>query len=1472
MPALLSRQKVIVTLLILLGLLLLAFLLAVNFVRSGRMDRWITGKAVEVLKEYGVRAEIGSLQTSISGRSVQLRDITLSSAESGEPFIKLKEATATLSIPGFTSLIGFGAKDDITLQKLLIDGITATYKIDASGKSNLAGIRLPEADPGKKRQFSTSFTVVEVRQAEVHYLDVPHKFAGTARNLSVTLTPDKDDFTHIVAKSQQSSFILDGRETSDIGFDLQARASDQGAQIDELKLDSPLLSAKLKGQVNNWQDFAYTLDAVADIRTREVARLFAPQTRISGSTHFEGRVEGRGVEYQAKGKLSGNDLTAEGIQIQGFNINADVTGKADEYDARHEIAFRQLDAAGFRVNRVLAAGKIFGNGEDFSWLGNFRAGEIRSKDFRASDVSFRDAKIKGSFAAPDKAKVSGRFRVPLLVTADVPIGNLSGELTATRDEITIPNFTGSVFGGTASGKASIRTRSNASSNVEAILSKLNLDQAGAVAASKRLPLRGTADGRVNLSWQGNDYRSATGTVNLQFTGATLKQEDAPITDENSAKNKAAKLIEGLPVNGTLNLIASNRRLRLENTVVQTGRTKISVSGDIGWDRQGALDVSLDAPDSAELKTLAIDLAKSFGVADATLGEFDRNVILTDQLGFNGRVTGALDDPQIEGRFSLGGLIVNDEPLGALTGLLSFRDDTVQITEGRLAQSDGGNIEFSSSYPLNVENGATAKLKINRYPIETLVRQFITFPIAGAINGEAALEGLPGAIRGNADFNVNGAKFQDRHLDELTGRVSFNNGRVELENLKLRSGETTLSGLAGLTINSDKNPQAPPVKNIRLNLKGSKLDIGEIVSAYTEATSPVTGKVNLDIDIINDEFNLTGERGRIFDQLKATITSDELRYRNQLLGKVVLHAEGRDSRASLDLKADLLGQSYTGNGMLDLGDPFFPLNAAIDLKEVALEPVLTLLAGDAVKAGGRASGQIRFAGNLLGANNGLQIETALSQLYFDISDYRLTAQPPVKVKIGTNQIDVGAVQFSGANTNLAVKGSFALTEQGRTDFSLNGDVNAKILQSFAEGLYADGLIRIQAAAKGTYKEPRFSGTATLQNGSLRGADFPLAMTNANGRLRFTADQAQIEMLTAEVGNGKVEMNGGAAFLGLRPDRWRFQIKTSGVRVDYPRDTRTTLDGDLQLQGSRQLQVLSGIVNVRRAEYQAEANLFELIERITDEFRTESGSGNPTETGSLIPPTQFDIRVVANDSIVIRTKSLDVVGNAAMRLRGPTDDLTIGGRITITRGLIDDLINYGRAGSSRYRVTNGVIEFSGIPGKLPVLNIEAETEIAGYRIIPSFSGQVDKLKLAYRSEPPLPQNDVFNLLATGSLPNEAGGLANNTQALAQTSLATVAQVATQPLNRQIESNVTGRLFGLNRFSIDPLLTGRGSDPTARITVGRRVTRDLSITYSTNVASNQDQVILIEYRASDRLTFVASRSQDGTFGIDVRLRKRF
>ena len=103
------------------------------------------------------------------------------------------------------------------------------------------------------------------------------------------------------------------------------------------------------------------------------------------------------------------------------------------------------------------------------------------------------------------------------------------------------------------------------------------------------------------------------------------------------------------------------------------------------------------------------------------------------------------------------------------------------------------------------------------------------------------------------------------------------------------------------------------------------------------------------------------------------------------------------------------------------------------------------------------------------------------------------------------------------------------------------------------------------------------------------------------------------------------------------------------------------------------------------------------------------------------------------------------------------------------------------------------------------------------------------------------------------------------------------AGQILSEAISSQISGRierLFGVSRFRIDPFLAGTGTEQnaSARITVEQQVTRDLVITYITNVSSNQQQVIQIEYSVNRDVSVVALRDQNGTFGIDIKFKKRF
>jgi len=139
-------------------------------------------------------------------------------------------------------------------------------------------------------------------------------------------------------------------------------------------------------------------------------------------------------------------------------------------------------------------------------------------------------------------------------------------------------------------------------------------------------------------------------------------------------------------------------------------------------------------------------------------------------------------------------------------------------------------------------------------------------------------------------------------------------------------------------------------------------------------------------------------------------------------------------------------------------------------------------------------------------------------------------------------------------------------------------------------------------------------------------------------------------------------------------------------------------------------------------------------------------------------------------------------------------------------------------------------------------------------------------------------VVALITTGNLASSD----QSASTLAQTGFGTATSLLTDSLINTPVQRATDRLFGLNRFEIDPLIAGRGgASPTARLTVGRQINRDLSLTYSTNVTNDRNQVVALEYRVSDRLSFVARyeqgpvntiRSQNDNFSMEIRFRKRF
>ena len=115
----------------------------------------------------------------------------------------------------------------------------------------------------------------------------------------------------------------------------------------------------------------------------------------------------------------------------------------------------------------------------------------------------------------------------------------------------------------------------------------------------------------------------------------------------------------------------------------------------------------------------------------------------------------------------------------------------------------------------------------------------------------------------------------------------------------------------------------------------------------------------------------------------------------------------------------------------------------------------------------------------------------------------------------------------------------------------------------------------------------------------------------------------------------------------------------------------------------------------------------------------------------------------------------------------------------------------------------------------------------------------------------------------------------------SKARAAEILTDTIINEPARRATDRLFGLNVFEIDPIISGTRLNPGARLTVGRQINNNLRVTYATNLSQDQNQVLALEYRVSNKLSFVAQYEQRSlsnvtrdrdNFSFEVRFRRRF
>jgi translocation and assembly module TamB len=902
--------------------------------------------------------------------------------------------------------------------------------------------------------------------------------------------------------------------------------------------------------------------------------------------------------------------------------------------------------------------------------------------------------------------------------------------------------------------------------------------------------------------------SWTGSIN------TLKAK-------SDASLKAAVANDGspnpVPMNGVLhvNYDGTKNIIALNNSYFRTPKTTIDLNGALGDHSNLRLDAR--ASDLNEFAQLAAALGQKAQV---------RNLGGTANL--SAIVQGSMQRPQINARLVAQDVQVESGRWRKLQMNLEADSSHVALTDGSLLATQKGEATFSANVALAKwryfpSSQLNAKLNAKQLQIKQLLQLAgKDMPVDGILAVEVSLEGSQLSPTGNGSLQITQAVAYEQPIENVDLKFQATG---DIVNSKLQVKMAPGNSDADIIL----HPKTKAYE-IRFNSPGIKIAELEAVKAKN---LPATGTV------------IISANGRgTFDnpQLTATISIPQLQVRQATLNQVKADLNVANQKAELNLGSEVVNSYVQGHATIDLRGANYT-TASFDTKGISLAPLIALYKPVPEEFRGVLELHATAKGPL---KNKDQMEAHVAIPTFNVAyqQLQIANAGPIKADYSNSVVTIAPSELHGTGTSLKFNGQVPLKGSAPPQMTVKGSVNLELLRIVSPEVRSAGQLSLDLQAVRAAEGIGVQGQIKLQNASLSTVTAPLGIENANGTFNIQNNEVRIAELSAQIGGGQLTAGGSLTY---KPQlRFNVALKAAGIRVRYPEGVRAVLDSDLSVNGTADDSAVTGRVLIDNVSFTQDFDLGDFIGQFTGNSSPPSGEG-------MTQNMKLNISVQTTSRLNLVSSTVSIQGQANLRIIGTAAEPVIVGRADLTGGEIF-LMN------KRYQLVRGILNFNNPNKTEPVVNVVVNTTVDQYNLNLTFIGPIDRLRTSYTSDPPLPPVDIINLLARGQTTEEAAPANLNANSI---------------LAQGLASQVSGRiqkLAGLSSLQIDPTIGGNGTDPTARIAIQQRVTKNFIFTFSTDVTDPESQVIQGEYQINNRWSVSAARTQYGGYAFDAKYHRVF
>jgi hypothetical protein len=299
---------------------------------------------------------------------------------------------------------------------------------------------------------------------------------------------------------------------------------------------------------------------------------------------------------------------------------------------------------------------------------------------------------------------------------------------------------------------------------------------------------------------------------------------------------------------------------------------------------------------------------------------------------------------------------------------------------------------------------------------------------------------------------------------------------------------------------------------------------------------------------------------------------------------------------------------------------------------------------------------------------------------------------------------------------------------------------------------DGNLGLDVDVRGTIAKPLFNGAGdmTVNVARFTNATLP-ALTNFSARLTFAQNALTLERFGGDLAGGPFTMNGSVTFPKLTEPTLDLHLKANSVLVARNDTLTARADADIKITGPLGTATVSGNVAMTNS------HILKNIDLIPIGLPGRPAPEPPSERPDFSfpdPPLRdwkFDIVIKTKDPVLIR-------GNLATG--GAVADLQLGG--TGLHPALEGTVRLENVEAtlpfSRLDVSNGFLYFDPSDSMNPRLDLHGTSVIRDYTVRVYVYGTMLSPEAIFTSEPPLPQEEIISLIATGATRQELSGRGN------------------------------------------------------------------------------------------------------------------